>query len=346
MSERLPSSIYTSQIPGKGRGLFTSKEIDAGGSVFLVDRPLARYHKYECKILGQLSPKIAPSLVRVVMQLLLRRKANALSDSEWGDFLGLLDHSDDLKKDSSKGGIAHDRWQDVQLMSQAAHRYSGTTESPNLVLSMMARPDVPTTSKKGPSSAKMLEIEAEGERLQASVENATSVEKLKLLDQAMSLFVSYKDIFPIWRYPWPSIRDELRLLHWSLDNWSIATVHALKEYFFIEPVLYPVPWHPIRIQRLFVLLKLIYELQYQVFASDDNEVEGDLKSYYINWLSVNKGLEQEIEAAIPKAFGTDSSFAEEYKRLPKSEPPEHYGLRMDWPGERAKLRKAAEEIAD
>ncbi|KAL8791041.1 MAG: hypothetical protein Q9213_000248 [Squamulea squamosa] len=207
-------------------------------------------------------------------------------------------------------------------------------------------PDVPTTSKEGPSSAKILEIEAEGERLQASVGNATSTEKIRLLDQAMRLFVSNKDIFPIWRHPWPLIRDELRLLHWSLDNWSIATVHALKEYFFIEPVLYPVPWHPIRIQRLFLLLKLIYELQYQVFASDDNEVEGDLKGYYINWLSVNKGLEQEIQTAIPKAFGTDSSFAEEYKRLPKSEPPEHYGLRMDWPGERAKLRKVVEEIAD
>lgn len=75
----------------------------------------------------------------MVVQLLLRKKAGSLSDSEWGDFLRTVDHVDDLKKDSTKGGLAHDRWQDVHLMSQAAHRYSGTTESLVLVQSMVAR---------------------------------------------------------------------------------------------------------------------------------------------------------------------------------------------------------------
>ncbi|KAL8903325.1 MAG: hypothetical protein Q9171_007442 [Xanthocarpia ochracea] len=207
-------------------------------------------------------------------------------------------------------------------------------------------PDVPAALNNGQPSAKILDLEEEGERLQISAENATSEEKFKLLDEAMKLFGSYKSIYPLWRYPWPSIRNEMRLLQWSLDHWSVAAVHALKAYFFIDPVLYPIPWHPVRIQRVFVFLKLLHELQYQIFASTDNghEIERDLKRYSINWLSVNKGLEQEIEAAIPKAFGTDSSFAEEYRRLPKSESPERYGLRMDWAGERAKLEKAAGEL--
>ena len=75
----------------------------------------------------------------MVMQLLLRKKADALSDSEWNDFLRTVDHVDRLKKDSTKGGLSHDRWHDVQLMSQAAHRYSGTNESLILVQSMVAR---------------------------------------------------------------------------------------------------------------------------------------------------------------------------------------------------------------
>ncbi|KAI4281109.1 MAG: hypothetical protein L6R38_003941 [Xanthoria sp. 2 TBL-2021] len=382
----------------------------------------------------------------MVVQLLLRKKAGSLSDSEWGDFLRTVDHVDDLKKDSTKGGLAHDRWQDVHLMSQAAHRYSGTTESLVLVQSMVARclvnsmtvtdatgstlgsclstsaallnhscspncififsgaslsirslqsipaggeltisytdittpshrrqldlssmyyfncaceyctkkltcglPDVPTALRNGLSSAKIVDLEAEGERLQALAGDATPADKIQLLDQAMKLFVTYKDIYPVWRHPWPSIRDEMRLLQWNLDHWSIATVHALKAYLFIDPKLYPNPWHPIRIQRVFVLSKLIHELQYQMFASPDengDRVEGKLKEYNINWLSVNKGLEEEIEAAIPKAFGTESSFAEEYRRLPKSESSEKYGLRMDWLGERAKLERAAREIVD
>ena len=40
MPDTLPSSIYASQIPGKGRGLFTTQAIEAGELVFLVDRPL------------------------------------------------------------------------------------------------------------------------------------------------------------------------------------------------------------------------------------------------------------------------------------------------------------------
>lgn len=40
MSDTFPSSVYASNIPGKGRGLFTSQAIEAGELVFLVDRPL------------------------------------------------------------------------------------------------------------------------------------------------------------------------------------------------------------------------------------------------------------------------------------------------------------------
>ncbi len=40
MPDTFPANIYTSHIPGKGRGLFTSHAIEAGELVFLVDRPL------------------------------------------------------------------------------------------------------------------------------------------------------------------------------------------------------------------------------------------------------------------------------------------------------------------
>ena len=40
MPDQYPPSIYASNIPGKGRGLFTSQAIEAGELVFCVDRPL------------------------------------------------------------------------------------------------------------------------------------------------------------------------------------------------------------------------------------------------------------------------------------------------------------------
>ena len=204
------------------------------------------------------------------------------------------------------------------------------------------------TSTKLPPS-KILELEEEGERLHSLAGDATLTEKDKLLKQAMSLFGSHKDTYPVWRHPWPAIRDDIRLLQWNLNHWSTATLHGLKSYFFIDPILYPVPWHPIRIQRVLVLLKLIQELQCQMYASPENngdQIEGELKKYDIMWLTVNKGLAEEIETAIPKAFGLESGFAEEYKRLPQSESPEKYAMRMDWPAERAKLERAANEMID
>ena len=75
----------------------------------------------------------------MVMQLLLRRKAGSLSDSEWDDFMRTMDHVDDLQKGNDKGELAQDRWHDIQLMSQGAHRYSGTQETLTVVQSMMAR---------------------------------------------------------------------------------------------------------------------------------------------------------------------------------------------------------------
>lgn len=82
----------------------------------------------------------------MVMQLLLRKKAGSLSESEWDEFMRTIDHVDDLKEDNTRGELAQDRWHDVQLMSQGAHRYSGTHETLTVVQSMMARVRKPNGS--------------------------------------------------------------------------------------------------------------------------------------------------------------------------------------------------------
>lgn len=210
------------------------------------------------------------------------------------------------------------------------------------------QPDDPAAMKSRLTSATIRDLEAEGKRLEALAEGIPPKEKSGLLDQAMDLFLTYRNVYPVWRYPWPSVRNEYRLMQWNHGQKSVAIVHALKAYFFIDPVIYPISWHPIRTVRTFTLLKMIYELQYQMLRSPDggDAVEGDFKRYNIDWLSVNKGFEQEIEAAIPKAFGVGSSFAEEYKRLPKTGALEKYGRKMDWAREQMKLKKAAADLAD
>ena len=75
----------------------------------------------------------------MAMQLLLRKKAESLPDRDWESFLDLRAHTDDIRNDNSRDGQGSNRWQDLELMSQAAREYSETSESSDLVNSLIAR---------------------------------------------------------------------------------------------------------------------------------------------------------------------------------------------------------------
>lgn len=95
-------------------------------------------HKYECKALGQLYPKIAPSAVRMAMQILLRRQSGSIPDTGWQELLALEAHVDDFK-DGTIDARNSTKWQDIELMSQAATAFSGVLQSPNVVQAIIAR---------------------------------------------------------------------------------------------------------------------------------------------------------------------------------------------------------------
>lgn len=75
----------------------------------------------------------------MVMQLLLRRKADTLPEEDWQDFLNLQAHILDIKNDTTRDGKGSNKWQDVELMGQAATEYSEAADSLELVQSMIAR---------------------------------------------------------------------------------------------------------------------------------------------------------------------------------------------------------------
>lgn len=75
----------------------------------------------------------------MVIQLLLWRKASSRPEQEVQDFLSLQTHIEDIKNDSTRIGKGSSKWQDVELMSQAALEYSQVTESPDVVQAMIAR---------------------------------------------------------------------------------------------------------------------------------------------------------------------------------------------------------------
>ena len=73
------------------------------------------------------------------MQLLLRRQAGQLGESEWQAFLALQSHEEDFRKQVEKNEDGLTTWQTVELMSRAAAKYSGGREPLALVQSITAR---------------------------------------------------------------------------------------------------------------------------------------------------------------------------------------------------------------
>lgn len=97
------------------------------------------HHKYECKAFNRLRPHILPNAVRVVMQLLHRRKAGSLPDDEWKSFLELQSHIEEFRSQRDKQADGLTRWKTIQVMSQAALSYSESRESLLFICTIVAR---------------------------------------------------------------------------------------------------------------------------------------------------------------------------------------------------------------
>ncbi|KAL9606220.1 MAG: hypothetical protein Q9179_000617 [Wetmoreana sp. 5 TL-2023] len=475
MPHHIPPTIFASQIPGKGKGLFTSQAIEAGNLVFSIDHPLVcvpdndhlnticyncfsddgtrklkscmgcKVVRYCSQALSQQYPNIPPSVPRIVMQLLLRRRAGALTETEWIDFLSLQTHLDDFRRNDleDNGGVT--RLQDVIMMSHAAWKFSAVNETSDFVESVTTRtiinsmtasnaaldplgtclstyasqlnhscdpnciftfsgrslsvrslqaipaggeltisyvdismsrserqkklkssyyfecacsycsasltcgqPDIPESLRVKMSNDEILRLEKEGNRLQALAADAAPEKKAGILDQAVDLFRPYKDIYPIWRYPWPLINYTVELVCIDQGHWLMAFARALKAYFYTEPVHYPLTWHPVRTVRTFVLLKIIFELGYQANQGPDSEqYSAALAKYNIHFPAVIAALVDEIDAAIPNGFGTYSSFAAQFRPCREGTLSQRPHMEKDaWEKERVKLRRLADELVN
>ncbi|KAK5418117.1 hypothetical protein LTR06_001866 [Exophiala xenobiotica] len=89
------------------------------------------YHRLECKLYARLYPRILPSNVRAMVRLLKQQKAGQIPPEEWMHLLSLTSHADDI---SRAGG---ERWENLSLMTQGIQAYSGSDQSPELILRLL-----------------------------------------------------------------------------------------------------------------------------------------------------------------------------------------------------------------
>ena len=150
-------------------------------------------------------------------------------------------------------------------------------------------------------------IQARALGLQAEASTLAPDRAAALLDSALGFLSQY----PPHRQPNPSILHTAFLNATANQCWVLALRYALKAYFFIDPVHYRLSWHPVRVVRKWVLLRLVTQIAGLV-SEGDSSIKG-LETFGINWQVVAIGLFQEVSDGASRSHGSDSPFTAEVK---------------------------------
>ena len=181
-------------------------------------------------------------------------------------------------------------------------------------------------------------IEAQAVGLQAEASTLPPDRAATLLRQALGLLGRY----PPHRQPNPSILHTAFLNAVATQSWGIALSYALRAYFFIDPVQHRLSWHPVRVVRKWVLLRLVAQIAGLVSEGDGSIM--DLEKFGIDWQIVAMGLFQEVSDGAPHSHGSHSPFTAEVRAFGENagmggEKREGGFFAEEW----AKLRKVADD---
>ncbi|KAI9843733.1 MAG: hypothetical protein M1838_002496 [Thelocarpon superellum] len=160
--------------------------------------------------------------------------------------------------------------------------------------------------------------------------------------------------WPVSRQPWPTVRLELSTAHVVAHQWIQGLARLLEVYFYTDPLLYPLPWHPMRVIHKWALARLMIFVA-QASEAEPEEVKG-LEKYRLEYGLVVWALLKEVEENVDKSHGTNTLFALQVKRKLEQvkvdmESSQEYRTRqllspeameVEW----AKLRRIASEISD
>lgn len=307
-------------------------------------------------------------------------------------------HVAEIKSQKTTNGEGLTAWQTIELMSQAATKYSGTRESMNNVQGMVARILVNTHTLITPTldplglclaqksavlnhsctpnshivfsgqklslrSLDLIERDSELTIAYIDVTQQTTTRKLELqaryffecrcsqciscttngmpdppidsaFDQIESRVLDLESqsahlplgeavehrkfalgrlsAYPPYRQPYAIVQQKAFLDALAQEDWLGALKYALEAYFLIEPVHYPLKWHPVRVVKAWVLLKLVIHI---VALLQDGNGRFKALDLSIDWQIVVGGLWKEVHDGVEMSHGEGSPFAQEVESM-------------------------------
>ena len=160
--------------------------------------------------------------------------------------------------------------------------------------------------KLGPSPRERLlsTIQAQTFAYLESADLGKPEEALELSQRAITICRS-TEAWPTHRAPIPALFRMMFLAETRLGRYSAAFLGCLQTYFVIDPVVYPEPFHPVRIVHAWTLATLARAID-QLPPDPENIVQLYAKDHNMRFGIMFVGLLMEIHEQIPKSHGRDS----------------------------------------
>jgi hypothetical protein len=106
---------------------------------------------------------------------------------------------------------------------------------------------------------------------------ASKGETALMKNQDLMRILRDTEVWPEIRQPYPALRHEYFLGCLTLKKYSDAFYHGLKNYFDIDPILYPAPHHPLRVVHTFSLARLAIVFVIDATTNPEIDPAGSIK---------------------------------------------------------------------
>ncbi|KZF23795.1 SET domain-containing protein [Xylona heveae TC161] len=190
--------------------------------------------------------------------------------------------------------------------SELSKRYFFTCNCPKCTSGPTQREDVFLNTEISRSEAEA--AEAEGfSLLEDANQSADHLTAFNKLEYAMQFMRKRSHLWSFDRQPWPSMRQRMSVSCISLGKWDLALGHSLRTYFDVDPILFPPPFHPVRLVHKWTLTMLVLHIS-QLSAEKDPSVER-LQDLDLNYGKIIWGLMIEVENNVDLSHGPKSTFA-------------------------------------
>ena len=174
----------------------------------------------------------------------------------------------------------------------------------------LGRPDIPLELRPAADSGALRKADehaTQKEAIACQYMNDDPVRGLKELQEGLRVIESMAPQTPYHRQPYAKLRADYILACLATKDYLSAFMHSLVVYFYIDPVHFPQPFHPLRVVHNWTLFRLVLQVA-NLWQEGDVGLKGLVDKYELNFGTILIGLSMEVEGNVARGHGPESKF--------------------------------------